>query len=329
MRPRKRIVQFVSVLVIYLSLFRVLVPVSEAHAGGKGGVLPGSDPGRLSFNVPSDRGSISSASYGDGTVRKGSVGSYDAKDFRLIDGRMGEPRFAAESTPDHVGPTTSCSDGWYDGPPVNGIDGFVDAIAVDGAGNVYAGGSFRVAGSSIVNNIAKWNGSSWSALSTGTNAEVHSIAVSGTDIFVGGNFTTAGGIAAKHVAKWNGSSWSPVGTGLEHPAFDLKISGTTVYAGTGSWDPVSQSGEGYVSMWNGAGWSDLGPQIGFIVDSIAVSGKAVYAVGSGQIVKWNGSDWFDLSSGFDGEFHDVVVSGGDVYSAGHRYIGGGAALASI
>jgi hypothetical protein len=50
---------------------------------------------------------------------------------------------------------TSCDGRWQPGSPVNGIDGYVLAIAADGQGNVYAGGNFTVAGSSFVNNIAK------------------------------------------------------------------------------------------------------------------------------------------------------------------------------
>ena len=99
------------------------------------------------------------------------------------------------------------------------------------------GGWFKAAGSTIVNNIARWDGSNWSALGSGTNGEVTSIAISGTDIFIGGQFTMAGGVAANYVAKWNGTNWSPVGTGPGHPVYDLEMSGSTIYVGGGIWDP--------------------------------------------------------------------------------------------
>ena len=50
-----------------------------------------------------------------------------------------------------------------------GTDGLVYAAVVDGSGNLYIGGSFTVAGGVIANGIAKWNGSSWSALGSGMN----------------------------------------------------------------------------------------------------------------------------------------------------------------
>ena len=43
----------------------------------------------------------------------------------------------------------------------------VNALAVDGAGNLYAGGCFTTAGGVAANNVAKWDGSAWSALGSG------------------------------------------------------------------------------------------------------------------------------------------------------------------
>src|SRR5437899_9743848 len=48
--------------------------------------------------------------------------------------------------------------------------------------NLYAGGEFTTAGGSAVNYIAKWNGSSWSALGSGMSSTVFALAVSGSEI---------------------------------------------------------------------------------------------------------------------------------------------------
>ena len=52
------------------------------------------------------------------------------------------------------------------------MNGTVLALAVDGAGNLYAGGGFTSAGGVAANDIAKWDGSAWSALGSGMNGDV-------------------------------------------------------------------------------------------------------------------------------------------------------------
>src|SRR5258707_5478926 len=91
--------------------------------------------------------------------------------------------------------------------------GSVYALAVSGS-DVYAGGYFTTAGGSAANYIAKWNGSSWSALGSGMNGWVLALSVSGSDVYAGGSFTTAGGSTATRVAKWNGSTWTGLFSGM-------------------------------------------------------------------------------------------------------------------
>ena len=53
--------------------------------------------------------------------------------------------------------------------PGSGMNNTVYALAVDASGNLYAGGNFTTAGGVTANYIAKWNGTSWSALGSGMN----------------------------------------------------------------------------------------------------------------------------------------------------------------
>src|SRR5205809_5854530 len=126
---------------------------------------------------------------------------------------------------------------------IPGANGSGNAAVVDGSGNLYIGGSFTMVGEVFASNIAKWNGSSWSALGAGMNGYVYALAVSGGDLYAGGSFTTAGGSAATNIAKWDGSSWSALGSGLggglsghSHfsgysPVWALAVSGSDLYAG--------------------------------------------------------------------------------------------------
>jgi len=95
--------------------------------------------------------------------------------------------------------------------------GSVYALAVSG-NDLYAGGWFRTAGGSPATNIAKWDGTSWSALGSGMNVFVGALAVSGSDLYAGGEFRTAGGSPANRIAKWDGSSWRSDWPGCRLPS---------------------------------------------------------------------------------------------------------------
>jgi hypothetical protein len=103
----------------------------------------------------------------------------------------------------------------------------------------YAGGDFTNAGGVLVKHVAKWDGTSWSALGSGMAGSLPYVNALRVDrvgnVYAGGFFTTAGGMTVNGVAKWNGSSWSALGSGIsgananvEDFAFD---SSGNVYAG--------------------------------------------------------------------------------------------------
>jgi hypothetical protein len=68
-------------------------------------------------------------------------------------------------------------------------------------------------GGVAVNRIAKWNGS-WSALGTGTNGTVYSLANNNGVLLAGGEFSSAGGLGTNRIARWNGSTWSALSSGM-------------------------------------------------------------------------------------------------------------------
>jgi hypothetical protein len=176
----------------------------------------------------------------------------------------------------------------------------VEALAVNGT-DLYAGGSFTTAGGVAANNIAKWNGSAWSALSSGMgggNLTVSALAVSRTNLYAGGYFTDAGGVPASGIAKWNGSAWSALGSG---------ISGST---------------PGYVGPY---------------VSALAVDGTDLYAGGcftgaggvpANNIAKWDGNTWSPLGSGINGIYpYATCVRALAVDGVGHLFVGGQFSLA--
>jgi hypothetical protein len=116
---------------------------------------------------------------------------------------------------------------WMSMGTLPGTDGEIQALVLDASGNLYVGGSFTVIGDVPANNIAKWNGTTWSALGGGADDYVWALAVSGNDLYAGGWFHMAGGLPAVHIARWNGTNWSPVGLGLNDAVYPLFASATT------------------------------------------------------------------------------------------------------
>ena len=246
----------------------------------------------------------------------------------------------------------------------SGVDwGVVQALAAfdDGSGPaLYAGGTFEFAGGLPAKGIAKWDGTSWSALGSGVDREdVRALAVfddgGGPDLYVGGGFSWAGGIQASRIARWNGSSWSTLGSGLAGDVNALVVhddgSGPALYAG-GWFRSAGGVSAHRVAKWNGSSWSGVGGGIGppvataDFVSALAVyddgSGPALYAGGSfsqaggvtaHHIAKWDGSSWSALGSEIDAAAIALAVhddgSGPALYAGGHFLSAGGLAVRHI
>lgn len=74
-----------------------------------------------------------------------------------------------------------------------GVSGTVYSSVVDEDGDLYVGGDFLTAGSSYAPYIAKWDGTTWSALGSGMDGTVYALAVDGHgNLYAGGSFSTAG-----------------------------------------------------------------------------------------------------------------------------------------
>ena len=204
------------------------------------------------------------------------------------------------------------------------------ALAVSGS-NLYAGGEFTTAGGVSAKYIAKWNGSSWSALGSGMNDRVHALAVSGSSLYAAGYFTTAGGVSANYIAKWNGSSWSALSSGMDAWPLALAVSGSDLYAG-GAFTTAGGVSAKYIAKWNGTSWSALGFGTGTsdgappYVYALAVSGSDLYAgglfttaggVSANYVAKWNGSSWSALGSGMSFYVYVLAVSGSELYAGGN------------
>ncbi len=144
------------------------------------------------------------------------------------------------------------------GLPVNPMPQFT-SIAIDAAGNVYAGAGWHV---SPTNNsgVWKWNGTTWTTMNTGLPTAPVSPAPEITSLVIdaSGNLFTGtakvllnGGGQGFGVYKWNGSSWNIFGIGLSNlniASLAINSSGE-LFAGT--FNSIS-----HISSTSGGAWTN-------------------------------------------------------------------------
>jgi hypothetical protein len=108
------------------------------------------------------------------------------------------------------------------------------ALAIGPDGALYLGGGFAAIGGVTASNIAKWNGTTWSALGSGLNGVCSTLAMTADGLlYASGIFTTAGGLACQQLAAWNGTSWSAVPVKPPYSGYGLALcaSGNDLYLG--------------------------------------------------------------------------------------------------
>ena len=222
-----------------------------------------------------------------------------------------------------------------------GLSGICYTLKVDSSNNLYVGGSFLRAGTVTVNNIAKWNGSVWSALGpvsgpglgTGGSSTCFAITIASSgNLYAGGNFTKAGTVTTNYIAKWNGNTWSSLGVGLGSVCLCLIADlSENVYAG-GNFTSAGSVSANFITKWNGVDWTLL-KQSGSLTNGLNSKCNALALDASNNlylggafttadnykmnfITKWNGTTWSTLSNGLGGPCNALAFD-----SSGNLYVG--------
>jgi len=205
------------------------------------------------------------------------------------------------------------SPGWA--CPNGGIHGAGYALTVyDNA--LIVGGQFDTAGTIACNNIACWDGSTWSTLGEGTNYGTMTLTVYDGELIVGGGFDTAGGIECRSIAGWDGITWSPIGTGTDgHIACLAVYDGDLIAAGW--FNTAGASACRGIARWDGADWYPLGSGVNSEVYALTTYNGELIAGGSfdsaggvycARIARWDGTSWSSLGSGIHGWGYDSVLT---------------------
>lgn len=216
-------------------------------------------------------------------------------------------------------------------------DGEIHA-AVAGGSEVYIAGSFRNVNGAPALNIARWNGSEWSALGAGLNGIVEALEFKDGNLFAGGRFVVSGQTLIGNVARWDGSAWHSVGflnwsratapfvVALEFVGERLVVAGGFDFAdgiaatnvavfAEGKWTSL---GEGAENGADGAVQSIAKNDVGEIL--IGGSFRRAGSVETGPVAKWNGTGWEALGSRPNRPEHggitDIEWFDGKLYAAG-------------
>jgi hypothetical protein len=204
---------------------------------------------------------------------------------------------------------------------------------------LYVGGEFSFAGSTLAKNVARWNGSQWFALGAGVNDVVAALALFDEDgdeatlsaLFAGGEFGMAGGSPAGFIARWNNGSWSPVAGGVDGPVrallvFDGDDDGpqppALIVGGLFGRAGAAQALN--IARWDGRDWSALGDGLSDEVSALAAAdfdgdgAQPLRLVAGGKFMHsgsvplnhaglWDGREWSPLGAGADGTVLTVAA----------------------
>lgn len=202
---------------------------------------------------------------------------------------------------------------------------------------LYAGGAFSVAGSTNVEYVARWNGSSWSPVATNmeyySNHYVQSLFIYNGQLVAGGNFVF--GLFGQYyagIAILYGSGWSPIGykADINFGVRAFAIYGNRLIIGGGFSSVRNSSGElpvrGIIG-WTGFSWYWLN-DVSIGASHFLKVGQDLYANGALFVehspykiwlAKWDGSTWVGPSECFyfNGGVSSMLLVGEDLYVSGN------------
>jgi len=208
----------------------------------------------------------------------------------------------------------------------NGLTaGFATTLALaEHSDSIVVGGNFISAGPVAANNIALWDGVSWSALGDGLPDTVHAIEVFKGEIFAAINRTRP---TRGSVRRWDGATWQVLGEDPPSGEFwALEAAGDRLYVGGRIFLPDDPDKPELVVFWDGNQWSRLGEQSAMIagdldrVTALAALGQQLYAGGRGigssdgfgNVAFWDGFTWKRLGEQQEKGLSRVDSDGGFV-----------------
>ncbi len=285
----------------------------------------------------------------DTIIGRGAVWALFAHQNKIYIG--GHFQYAGDSLANGIAAWDPATGIWepFDG----GFRGFTDTdpvyaycFAVKG-NDLYAGGIFSSAGGVPAKNIAKWNGSSWSAIGTAESSINDLRFDKDGNLLAVGYFNTNQNNGTTRIGKWDGSKWSPVAgpKGLGTYISQLQVYGDVIYA-WGNFDTLGYTLSSLARL-EGGNWHLIGGLgraaneflpgnvfgVEFVNNKLYVCGSftkagSIYPV---NVAEWDikNSTWKLLDDGranqgiHDGNIDVLEQSGNALFAGGSFSVAGG------
>jgi hypothetical protein len=235
---------------------------------------------------------------------------------------------------------------WYPlGSGISGPSGVLTPIGVSiltlavVSNCVYAGGFFTSAGGVIVTNVAKWDGTNWSAVGNPGGA-VAALLVRPDGVYASGApFYSSTQFGSPFFSRWDGTNWNGV---INYPPMTdtlfyfadanfgmAALAGIDTNVFIGGHFSIGQNGTNCdnIMRFDGTYAWIVGSGFNSNVTCLAALGTNLYAAGTftnaggvaaSKIAMWNGSYWTNMGSGVVGanSINAIAVMGGNVYVGG-------------
>lgn len=167
------------------------------------------------------------------------------------------------------------------GAGFTGINTDLEDALVTANGDLIVVGRFSSVDGVPVNNIARWNGSTWSAIGTGLDTWVNTvIELPNGDLIAGGQFSGA----INRLARWDGTSWSQFAGGANNEVTNIVRTPSGDIIATGRFTQVGGATTvSRIARWNGATWSSLGAGLADTVSSNPFGTDLVYVPQTNEV----------------------------------------------
>lgn len=209
-------------------------------------------------------------------------------------------------------------------------------------GDIVAGGLFSAAdglpgnGGTPAAQVARWNGSQWSAMDVGLPPTTPNsyqpvrtlLRLPNGDVLAGGDFLPGEGASGtNNVARWDGSRWSSIRPGTGGSVLSTVTTANGLRYAVGSFTHIEGVAANRVAVRVNGAWQPLGGGADAAVHAVlplpngdVVIGGAFSSVGGvpcQRIARWNGAVWSPIGAGLSGTVRSLAVDAlGQLIAAG-------------